>query len=83
MNKGIWRLPLYQAPLEANLDIRDIDTLKLIPQIYLGIRIAHAQDNMDLQLKFHDSKNGKKTEDYKQPDVHDRVNFARFQHEDD
>ena len=29
--QGIWRLPLYQSPVQASLDLRDIGALRLVP----------------------------------------------------
>jgi hypothetical protein len=31
MNSGVWKLPLYQSPVQASIDCRDINTLQRIP----------------------------------------------------
>ena len=57
---GTWRLPLYQAPVQTSLDIRDISTLKLVPQTQLCIRLANAKPGFDVGVKEHEIKDASK-----------------------
>ena len=47
LDKGVWKLPLYQSPTVAHLDVRDINTLKAIPSTVLCLRICNAQEHID------------------------------------
>ena len=73
LNKGLWQLPLYQAPLEAHLDIRAVDALRPIPMTLLCLRITHAQDEMDQNLKLHDPRDASDINIYQMPEVHERA----------
>lgn len=44
---GIWKLPLYQAPVLTSLDVRDIETLKPIHKSLLCLRLSHISDDLD------------------------------------
>ena len=67
---GLWRLPLYQAPVNAALDTRDIETLKPIAKTTICLRIGHVQSEFDQEIKFHDPKGASKPSDYEVPDIH-------------
>ena len=69
---GIWKLPIYQAPIEHTIDMRDIDQLKPVAKTLLCFRVAHAQDNKDQMIKFHSAKTGMVPNDYTVPEVHER-----------
>ena len=70
LNRGLWRLPLYQCPVNLQLDTRDINTLKLIPDTCLCIRICNSQPEIDQNIRFYDHEDGNRLDDYMYPEIH-------------
>jgi hypothetical protein len=44
LNRGIFKLPLYMSPTKTDLDVRDINQLKRIPETVLCMRIGNPED---------------------------------------
>lgn len=59
----------------AQLDVRDINTLKAIPNTVLCLRICNAQQQLDQDIRFFDSKNGTRPIDYVIPEIHNIYEF--------
>lgn len=56
LNRGIFKLPIYQSPTKPDIDVRDIPILKRIPETVLCIRIGNPNDeNSNFNLNFHTS----------------------------
>ena len=75
INQGIWRLPLYQSPVQPSLDMRDIATLKLVPQTQLCLRIANGRPSFDFMIKNHNLKDAAHPEEYQVPLSHETKAF--------
>ena len=71
LNSGIWKLPLYQSPVLASLDTRDINTLQRIPHTALMMRVANMRKEFDVEIKEHNIRDGSRPGDYKIPKIHE------------
>ena len=71
INSGIWKLPLYQSPVLASLDTRDINTLQRIPHTALMMRVANMRKEFDVEIKEHNIRDGSRPGDYKIPKIHE------------
>lgn len=71
VNSGVWKLPLYQSPVQATMDCRDINTLQRIPHTALMLRVANMRRKFDTKVKDHNIRDGTRPGDYKIPKIHD------------
>lgn len=44
LNRGIFKLPLYVSPTKTDIDVRDMQSVKRIPETLLCMRIGNPDD---------------------------------------
>lgn len=66
LNRGIFKLPVYVSPTKTDIDVRDMQSVKRIPDTLLCIRVGNPDDvNCKFPLQFHTSP-----DEYVVPKIH-------------